>query len=124
MTVSNESKGSQAQGRGLTQGTVPVWKKGPRTLKNCASQAVCRPTFLTQHLSDTSQKGYYLNVLARLSPREQGCLLLQPLNSNSNGRTEIQRRIFTANKAYVLLLYVMKSHCVVGSTNIRMYKTI
>jgi hypothetical protein len=36
MTACNESKGSQAQGRGLTQGTVPVWKKGLQTLKNCA----------------------------------------------------------------------------------------
>jgi hypothetical protein len=46
MTANNDSKESQAQGRGLTQGTVPVWKKGLRTLKTAPAprQAVCRPT--------------------------------------------------------------------------------
>lgn len=76
MTANNVSKESQVQGRGLTLGTVPVWKKGLRTLQNCARRGGVSTDLLTQHLSDTSQKGYCLNVLARLSPHEQGCLLL------------------------------------------------
>ena len=87
MTANNESKERQVQGRGLTQGTVPTWKKGLRALKNCARTGGVPTDLLTQHLSDTSRTGYCLNVLAWLSPHEQGCLLLQPLNSNSNGRT-------------------------------------
>jgi hypothetical protein len=99
MTANNESSESQVQGRRLTQGTVLVWKKGLQTLKNCARPDGMPTDILNHHLSDTIQMGYCLNVLARLSPHEQRCLLLQPLNSNSNGRTETQKRILTANKA-------------------------
>lgn len=66
MTANNESKESQAQGRGLTQCTVPVWKKGLRTLKNCARKGV--PTdLLTQHLSEHKSEGL---------PLERTCLTL------------------------------------------------
>jgi hypothetical protein len=63
MTANNESKESQVEGRGLTQRTVPVWKKGLRTLKNCARTRGVPTDLLTQHLSDTSQKDCCLNVL-------------------------------------------------------------
>jgi len=63
MTANNESKESQVQGRGLTQRTIPVWKKGLRTLKNCARTGGVPTDLLTQHLSEKSRKGYCLNVL-------------------------------------------------------------
>jgi len=45
MTANNESKESQAQGRSLSQGTDPVWKKGLRTLKICARKGGVPTTF-------------------------------------------------------------------------------
>jgi hypothetical protein len=76
MTANNESRESQVQGRRLTQGTDPVWKKGLQTLKSCTRPGGMPTDILNHHLSDTIHMGYSLNVLARLSPHEQRCLLL------------------------------------------------
>jgi len=90
MTANNESKESQVQGRGLTQRTIPVWKKGLRTLKNCARTGGVPTDLLIQHLSEKSRKGYCLNVLYLLG------------SLHTNRVSEKSRKGYCLNVLYLL----------------------